>query len=293
MPVTGCKLRRRARKAVTSVRARYMKKPGAVPNKQGTACGNCHTTYTPLWRKDCNTGEILCNACGIYLKTHGKPRALEGMMAGSQRASADEQPHMRASPTSSRASSDTDALQHDSPPSFRHQSVQTCVKDMPDGVVHHVHISPRATYHHHAPAFTRPRNRSNIKASPTAPNMMQQAGFRPPHGHAGMPAQQRQQQGSRGPQLFKETSQSGEAAMHDHMNHRDAVPESGSPSSMASQGSNGHVTVSIASASGERGILLHALLHEQKPMICMYLVFLQGEDKVTRRMYLGLHTCRL
>ncbi|KAL0054329.1 hypothetical protein WJX82_007210 [Trebouxia sp. C0006] len=83
VPASGRRLRRRARKAVISVRSKYMKKSCAAPSKQGTACGNCHTTYTPLWRKDCNTGEILCNACGIYLKTHGKPRALEGMMAGS------------------------------------------------------------------------------------------------------------------------------------------------------------------------------------------------------------------
>ncbi|KAL0038264.1 hypothetical protein WJX79_010729 [Trebouxia sp. C0005] len=86
-PASGRRLRRRARKAVTSVRSKYMKKPGAAPSKQGTACGNCHTTYTPLWRKDCNTGEILCNACGIYLKTHGKPRALEGMMASASPSS--------------------------------------------------------------------------------------------------------------------------------------------------------------------------------------------------------------
>ena len=39
-------------------------------------CENCNTTQTPLWRKDRETGVMLCNACGIYLKTHGKQRPL-------------------------------------------------------------------------------------------------------------------------------------------------------------------------------------------------------------------------
>lgn len=35
-------------------------------------CANCETKHTPLWRK-CE-GQIVCNACGIYYRTHGKPR---------------------------------------------------------------------------------------------------------------------------------------------------------------------------------------------------------------------------
>lgn len=46
--------------------------------KPETVCANCSTTSTPLWRKDKATGHNLCNACGIYLKTHGKPRPLNG-----------------------------------------------------------------------------------------------------------------------------------------------------------------------------------------------------------------------
>lgn len=37
-------------------------------------CGRCGTTKTPLWRKTPGTDTKLCNACGIYFKTHGKQR---------------------------------------------------------------------------------------------------------------------------------------------------------------------------------------------------------------------------
>ena len=50
-----------------------------------TACANCGTTSTPLWRKDRPTGLIMCNACGIYLKTHGRNRPLDGAGFGGAR----------------------------------------------------------------------------------------------------------------------------------------------------------------------------------------------------------------
>lgn len=40
-----------------------------------TVCSNCHTTKTPLWRRD-PEGQPLCNACGLFLKLHGVVRPL-------------------------------------------------------------------------------------------------------------------------------------------------------------------------------------------------------------------------
>lgn len=38
-------------------------------------CQNCQTTTTPLWRRN-ELGQILCNACGLFLKLHGRPRPI-------------------------------------------------------------------------------------------------------------------------------------------------------------------------------------------------------------------------
>ncbi|KAJ1952039.1 hypothetical protein GGI12_006346, partial [Dipsacomyces acuminosporus] len=36
-------------------------------------CFNCSVENTPLWRRDLS-GNVICNACGLYFKLHGKQR---------------------------------------------------------------------------------------------------------------------------------------------------------------------------------------------------------------------------
>lgn len=39
-------------------------------------CTNCKIAETPSWRRHPQTQELLCNACGLYLRLHRKPRPI-------------------------------------------------------------------------------------------------------------------------------------------------------------------------------------------------------------------------
>ncbi|KAJ2742941.1 hypothetical protein GGI20_004122 [Coemansia sp. BCRC 34301] len=39
-------------------------------------CTNCMTATTPSWRRHPETQALLCNACGLYLRLHRKPRPI-------------------------------------------------------------------------------------------------------------------------------------------------------------------------------------------------------------------------
>ena len=46
-------------------------------SKRGDAvCVNCSTSTTTLWRRN-KEGAVVCNACGLYHKVHGKDRPIE------------------------------------------------------------------------------------------------------------------------------------------------------------------------------------------------------------------------
>eukprot|EP00890_Picochlorum_soloecismus_P000590 jgi/Picsp_1/1531/NSC_05009-R1_gata factor srep len=59
-------------------KAKAIRTGGLGPTKpvdeQPKVCYNCGTMSTPLWRKDKNLNIIMCNACGIYFKNHGRHR---------------------------------------------------------------------------------------------------------------------------------------------------------------------------------------------------------------------------
>jgi transcription elongation factor Elf1 len=52
------------------------KKRRRTPAREDLQCANCGCNKTPLWRKN-SLGEILCNACGLYFKSHNQHKRLD------------------------------------------------------------------------------------------------------------------------------------------------------------------------------------------------------------------------
>ncbi|GAA6000363.1 hypothetical protein JCM10207_007980 [Rhodosporidiobolus poonsookiae] len=62
-------------------------KEEAGEGHEGPVCSHCESITTPLWRRGPDD-ELLCNACGLYLKLHGKARPKTfGKAGGSKRSS--------------------------------------------------------------------------------------------------------------------------------------------------------------------------------------------------------------
>ncbi|GAA5868384.1 hypothetical protein JCM3774_003275 [Rhodotorula dairenensis] len=61
---------------------------GAEDGHEGPICSHCSSVTTPLWRRGPDD-ELLCNACGLYLKLHGKSRPKTfGKSGGTRKTSA-------------------------------------------------------------------------------------------------------------------------------------------------------------------------------------------------------------
>ena len=53
------------------------KKRRRTPAREDVFCENCGCNKTPLWRKN-ELGQTLCNACGLYFKSHRKHKPVGG-----------------------------------------------------------------------------------------------------------------------------------------------------------------------------------------------------------------------
>jgi len=62
--------------------------PEQVKMEEGEAqgCTHCHTTQTPMWRRNSTTGAQECNACNLYYRKHGvlRPLVLANRRRGSR-----------------------------------------------------------------------------------------------------------------------------------------------------------------------------------------------------------------
>ena len=66
-------------------------------NKKILQCTNCQTRTTPLWRKS-SSGDLLCNACGLFYKLHGVLRPLSTTANATGNLNTGKQPQSQQSP---------------------------------------------------------------------------------------------------------------------------------------------------------------------------------------------------
>lgn len=61
---------RSPRRSSTTPPAKAHSAPASSTGSPTRRCSHCQTTTTPLWRRDAETLELVCNACGLYQQQH-------------------------------------------------------------------------------------------------------------------------------------------------------------------------------------------------------------------------------
>lgn len=71
----------------------------AKSSPAGVTCANCNTITTPLWRRVAATGQMMCNACAIYRRTHGVNRPFDVVQSHARQTEAGLHPNKHAGMT--------------------------------------------------------------------------------------------------------------------------------------------------------------------------------------------------
>ncbi|OBZ70248.1 hypothetical protein A0H81_09676 [Grifola frondosa] len=138
-------------------------------------CFNCHTTEPPSWRRSTlNPGKIVCNKCGLYERTHLRPRPLrfDELRAGSKTR---KNPKVAGSPKAKlsgmvKKEPDMDGVMpRRSSVSSSSSSVHSATSDWDENVSVYSGSNPPSSYNSPAvPTFPIPRD-SNSQSPPLGP----------------------------------------------------------------------------------------------------------------------------